>query len=214
MIKLTKEQIYGDNRMSREEKINMFEQLLQSTNRPGVDKVIKFLQDTDFYKAPASAKYHSNYDGGLMDHSMMVYSVACSFADILGEIDPEIKSQLKEDSIILSCLLHDVCKCCMYVPAKKWKKDDDNMWVQYDGYDIQDSFPIGHGEKSVIMLNRIGLELDACEMLAIRYHMGLWGETNKEFVSQQKSAIDICKLVLLVQMADHTASQMFEPTIE
>ena len=214
MIKITKEQIYGNSRLSRDEKINLFEQILQSTNRPGVDKVIKFLRDTDFYKAPASAKYHSNYDGGLMDHSMMVYSVACSFSETICEIDPEIKSQLQDDSIILSCLLHDVCKCCMYVPAKKWKKDDDNMWVQYDGYDIQDSFPIGHGEKSVIMLNRIGLELDACEMLAIRYHMGLWGETNKEFVSQQKSAIDMCKLVMLVQMSDHVASQMLEPTIE
>ena len=50
---ITKEQIVGDNRMSKQDKINLFESLLMSTNRTGMDKVIEYIRRTDFYNAPA-----------------------------------------------------------------------------------------------------------------------------------------------------------------
>ena len=87
-------------------------------------------------------------------------------------------------------------------------------WVQYDGYDIEDSFPIGHGEKSVVMLLKIGLDINPCEMLAIRYHMGFWGESNVEFKIAMKSAIKMCPLCVLIQQADYAATMIFEKEIE
>ena len=95
---ITKEQIVGVNRMSKQDKINIFESLLMSTGRTGIDKVIEYLRKTDFYDAPASAKYHSNYETGLLDHSLMVYSIAEAFFE---------KMKLKK---VLSFLLY----CMMY----------------------------------------------------------------------------------------------------
>lgn len=211
---ITKEQIVGDNRMAKQDKINLFESLLMSTGRSGMDKVIEYLRKTDFYTAPASAKYHSNYDTGLLDHSLMVYNLAEAFFEKMKMIDPELANSIPEESIIVSALLHDVCKICFYRKTIKWKKNEHNDWMQYDGYEIEDSFPIGHGEKSVIMLLKLGLDINPCEMLAIRYHMGFWGESNIEFKIAMKSAIKMCPLVVLLQQADYAATMMFEKEIE
>ena len=211
---ITKEQIVGDNRMSKQDKINLFESLLMSTNRTGMDKVIEYIRRTDFYNAPASAKYHSNYETGLLDHSLMVYNLAEAFFDKMKMIDPELAVSIPEESIIVSSLLHDVCKICFYRKTIKRKKNEHNDWMQYDGYEIEDSFPIGHGEKSVIMLLKLGLDINPCEMLAIRYHMGFWGESNTEFKIAMKSAIKMCPLVVLLQQADCAATMMFEKEIE
>ena len=211
---ITKEQIVGVNRMSKQDKINIFESLLMSTGRTGIDKVIEYLRKTDFYDAPASAKYHSNYETGLLDHSLMVYSIAEAFFEKMKLIDPELAITIPEESIIISALLHDVCKVCFYKKTVKWKKDEHNDWIQYDGYEIEDSFPIGHGEKSVIMLLKIGLELNPCEMLSIRYHMGFFGESNVEFKNAMKSSIKMCPLVVLLQQADCSATMLFENEIE
>ena len=196
---ITKEQIVGENRMAKQDKINLFESLLMSTGRAGMDKVIEYLRKTDFYNAPASAKYHSNYETGLLDHSLMVYNLAEAFFEKMKMIDPELAVSIPEESIIVSALLHDVCKICFYRKTIKWKKNEHNDWMQYDGYEIEDSFPIGHGEKSVIMLLKLGLDINPCEMLAIRYHMGFWGESNTEFKIAMKSAIKMCPLVLELQ---------------
>ena len=211
---ITKEQIVGVNRMSKQDKINIFESLLMSTGRTGIDKVIGYLRKTDFYDAPASAKYHSNYETGLLDHSLMVYSIAEAFFEKMKLIDPELAITIPEESIIISALLHDVCKVCFYKKTVKWKKDEHNDWIQYDGYEIEDSFPIGHGEKSVIMLLKIGLDLNPCEMLSIRYHMGFFGESNVEFKNAMKSSIKMCPLVVLLQQADCSATMLFENEIE
>jgi hypothetical protein len=211
---ITKEQIVGDNRMAKQDKINLFESLLMSTGRSGMDKVIEYLRKTDFYTAPASAKYHSNYDTGLLDHSLMVYNLAEAFFEKMKMIDPELAISIPEESIIVSALLHDVCKICFYRKTIKWKKNEHNDWMQYDGYEIEDSFPIGHGEKSVIMLLKLGLDINPCEMLAIRYHMGFWGESNTEFKNAMKSAIKMCPLVVLLQQADCASTMMFEKEIE
>lgn len=211
---ITKEQIVGVNRMSKQDKINIFESLLMSTGRTGIDKIIEYLRKTDFYDAPASAKYHSNYETGLLDHSLMVYSIAEAFFEKMKLIDPELAITIPEESIIISALLHDVCKVCFYKKTVKWKKDEHNDWIQYDGYEIEDSFPIGHGEKSVIMLLKIGLDLNPCEMLSIRYHMGFFGESNVEFKNAMKSSIKMCPLVVLLQQADCSATMLFENEIE
>ena len=211
---ITKEQIVGDNRMAKQDKINIFESLLMSTGRAGMDKVIEYLRKTDFYNAPASAKYHSNYETGLLDHSLMVYNLAEAFFEKMKMIDPELAVSIPEESIIVSSLLHDVCKICFYRKPTTRKHNEHNDWMQYDGYEIEDSFPIGHGEKSVIMLLKLGLDINPCEMLAIRYHMGFWGESNTEFKIAMKSAIKMCPLVVLLQQADCAATMIFEKEIE
>ena len=50
-----------------------FIKLLKETNREGMDKLIEFLENSDFFEAPASTRYHGNFKGGLVEHSMKVY---------------------------------------------------------------------------------------------------------------------------------------------
>ena len=58
----TKEQI-ADN-------IKSFEELLGSVNREGMDRLLEFIRKSDFYKAPASTRFHSSCEGGLLYHSL------------------------------------------------------------------------------------------------------------------------------------------------
>ena len=38
-----------------------FISLLRSTNREGIEEVIQFLEKSDFYKAPASTRFHGSF---------------------------------------------------------------------------------------------------------------------------------------------------------
>ena len=214
MQKITKEMIIGESRLTHQEKIQMFEDLLRSTARPGVENILQFFRTTDFYTAPASSKYHSNYDNGLLDHSLCVYALALEYIEGMERFDPEITGRFDPHSVIITCLLHDICKTCFYKKGQRWKKDESGTWVSYDSYLIEDTFPIGHGEKSVIMLQSLGFQMTAEEMLAIRYHMGTWGDESKEFAAAKTNAMKISPLVLLIQLADFSSSIIFERTIE
>ena len=194
------------------QKKELFENLLRSTNREGIESVIAFLNNTDFYTAPSSASYHSNYQGGLLDHSLLVYSTAMRYRSILLEMQPDLEERIPEESVIISALLHDVCKICFYKQTHKLIKEVNGAWESYIGYEIEDTFPIGHGEKSVIMLQNFGLKLTADEMLAIRFHMGSWDGallTNDVKFSYQ-NAMNKCPLMTIIQNADSTSSLLFE----
>ena len=41
--------------------------------REGIEKVLAWLDSTDFYTAPASTKYHLCVEGGLCQHSLNVF---------------------------------------------------------------------------------------------------------------------------------------------
>ena len=49
--------------------------LLKSINREGMDKLIEFIEKSDFFKAPASTRFHGSHEGGLLEHSMKVYEI-------------------------------------------------------------------------------------------------------------------------------------------
>ena len=55
----------------KEEFIN----LLKETNREGMDKLIDFLEHSDFFIAPASTKFHGAFEERLLQHSMKVYEI-------------------------------------------------------------------------------------------------------------------------------------------
>lgn len=41
--------------------------------RPGIDKLLAWLEKSDFYSAPASTRFHLSEYGGLLAHSLNVY---------------------------------------------------------------------------------------------------------------------------------------------
>ena len=149
-----------------------FIQILRSTGREGVDEVIAGLEALGFFEAPASTVFHLNEPGGLLQHSLNVYREAMAIREKQIEMLPDIEPRLPADSVAIGALLHDTCKAAIYKPVEKWRKDAQGRWESYRGYEVDYSdLPVGHGEKSVIMLLRWGLRMTDDEILAIRWHM-------------------------------------------
>ena len=96
-----------------EENVKLFEELLLSTKRDGIDKLLEFIRKSDFYTAPASTRFHLSCDGGLLQHSLNVYTA------LIGKYktDSLWKETLKDvpvESVISSAWLHDVCMVYVY----------------------------------------------------------------------------------------------------
>jgi hypothetical protein len=143
-----------------------FIRLLRSTNREGMEDVINFLEKSDFFKAPASTRYHGCFEGGLLEHSMKVYEL---FKDKVEKSVIEINTP--PESLIIMALLHDVCKANYYKVDYRNAKNSLGEWEKVPYYTVDDTIPYGHGEKSVMMLTEY-IKLTNEEKYAIRWHMG------------------------------------------
>ena len=73
-----------------------------------------WLDNTDFWSAPASTKFHGNFKGGLSLHTVIVIKQALEFAKPVLEnffTSPEAdKYTITAKDIFLSALVHDFCK--------------------------------------------------------------------------------------------------------
>ena len=194
-----------------------FIELLKTTNRQGIDDLVEELEDLGFFKAPASTNFHLNEDGGLVQHSLNVCKAALSMRKSMIELDDSLLEALPKDSVIIASLLHDTCKADIYKPTMKKEKNRFGMWCDVPGYDVDYSnFPLGHGEKSVIVLLRSGFELTDDEIMAIRWHMNAWDLPFQSYdiKSNFNKAKEICPLLSLVQAADCLASNLLERKVE
>ena len=189
-----------------------FIEALNATGRAGIDKVIAGLEELGFFTAPASSKYHGSVPGGLLTHSLNVFTEAKVIAETQIKLRPELAGKLPAESITIAALLHDVCKAEIYKEVLKWRKDANDKWEQYKTYAVDDtSFPVGHGEKSVIRLLRWGLELTDDEILAIRWHMsGFDIPSGGGGMANYSNAGDKCPLLAILVAADTLASKLLE----
>ena len=137
--------------------------------REGSEKLLDWLEKSDFFTAPASTRRHSAYRGGLCQHSVNVYK---RFVKLLQmEFGENWQKKISTESVAIMGLLHDVCKVGTYVEDYRNVKDENGNWVKKPYYKIEDSLPYGHGEKSVYMLSAF-MKLTREEALAINWHMG------------------------------------------
>ena len=190
-----------------------FQEKLLSTNREGMENVIKHLERLGFFTAPASTKFHLNVQGGLMQHSWNVCNTALMLREQMIQMKSELAERLSEDSVIIASLLHDVCKSNIYKETILNRKNDQGVWEKVPGYDVDYSaLPLGHGEKSVIMLLALGLKLTRDEMLAIRWHMTAWelAFQSAEQKGNLQKAREIAPLCVLIQAADGLSSALLE----
>ena len=157
-----------------------FIHLLSFVERDGVQDLLEWLESTDFYTAPASTKYHGAYAGGLLEHSLNVFRrlvKRCPAADM--------------DTLTITALLHDVCKIHLYEKTE-------------DGYRHNEQFPIGHGEKSVILILR-HMPLTDEEITAISWHMGAF-DSRAGAGRSLSQAWEKCPLALHLHLADMEAT--------
>lgn len=190
--------------------------ILDKTDRQGIDEVMDWLKVSGFFEAPASTVFHGNYEGGLAEHSFNVYTAAMRLRATALSLNPSLESELPEDSVAIASLLHDICKADIYKPTIKKRKNSFGTWESYAGYDVDYSnFPLGHGEKSAIILLRLGLDMTDAEIASIRWHMTAWDLPfqSNDIKANLNTARDKYPLCALIQLADGFASSLIEETL-
>ncbi len=208
-----------------QDNINRFENLVRSINRDGINDLMTYIREkTDFYTAPASTNYHLSCEGGLLQHSLNVYD--CLISKKSSPVWANIISKIPDESLIIMALFHDLCKVNFYTKgtknqktydpekvskAEKWKIKHDDLgdfiWETVLSYEINDTMPLGHGEKSVILINNF-MKLNTQEIFAIRWHMGFSEE--KAQYKALGEAMEKFPIVLALHEADLEASKLFE----
>ena len=175
----------------------------RSTNRGGREDLSKFIEEkTDFFTAPASTRYHGSYETGLLEHSMKVYEILKHKAK-----NNVMKMEWQDDTLIISALLHDICKVNFYKVDYRNAKNERGEWEKVPYYTIDDTIPFGHGEKSVMMLTEY-IKLTPEEKYAIRWHMGF--TEPKEQYSTIGAAFKRYPLALLLHEADLESTYFYD----
>lgn len=207
--------------MNREYNIARFEQEMSKIQRPGLDKLMGYIRSSDFYKAPASTKYHLSVPGGLLQHSLNVLD---ALRDLLikendGQREdgtPKLKyhyavagrfvATVPEESVIIMALLHDLCKTYFYTEGFRWYKDDQNKWQKAPTFNVEDRMPLGHGDKSAFIIMKY-MDLTNPELYAIWWHMGI---TDGGDPRQFGQAIEKFPIIYALHTADMIASHFME----
>ena len=179
-----------------------FIELLRSTNRENIEELIKFIQKTDFFEAPASTRFHGSREHGLVEHSLKVYEL------LLQKVKTaSIEIKTPEESLILIALLHDICKSNYYKIDYRNAKNALGVWEKVPYYTVDDTIPYGHGEKSVMMITEY-IKLTPEEKYAIRWHMGY--TEPKELYNTIGLAFTKYPIALLTHEADLEATYFFD----
>lgn len=169
--------------------------------RRGADRLLEWLETTDFFTAPASTRFHAAYEGGLVAHSINVYRVMMDKHFESGVDDPE--------SAAICTLLHDVCKAGYYDISYRNAKNADGVWEKVPYYSVNDRFPYGHGEKSVFLIERF-MKLKNDEAMAIRWHMGGFDDSCKAGSFYLANAFELYPLAVKVHLSDLEATYLYE----
>ena len=196
--------------MNIEDNRKRFEEILMATGRENMDYVIEDIDALGFFEAPASAQGHGAFPGGLLQHSLNVYDAAMVLRKNIIDVRPDLEKKIEENSIAIASLLHDVCKANFYQRVTKKRRNEVGQYEDIESYEIHDeNFPVGHGEKSVIMLLQSGLDLTDDEIYAIRWHMGGWN-LNRDDERFYRQAGKLSPLQTLIHSADTIASGLYE----
>jgi len=166
-----------------------FIEVLRLTKRQNIDQLIDWLiLETDFFTAPASSKYHLSVKGGLVEHKLSVFTTFWKL-NLLFDLG------FKLQTIIITSLLHDVCKANTYFwneEKQKYKRDD--------------TYPIGHGEKSVILIQRY-IKLTMEEIALIRWHMGPY---DNDYMRGQNYIKKVFPKIKALYFADDISTNLLE----
>lgn len=176
--------------------------------------LIDWLDQSDFWSAPASTRFHGNVKGGLSLHTFKVIEQSLIFAKPI--LENFYKSPISKDfdlsikDIFIAALAHDFCKTNFYTVEYRNTKDFAGNWIKQPFYKSKsDNRNLGHGNESVLILlksfpsyinNRTVIE-------AISRHMGFSDLSESE--GYNYSLFLQNPLVILLQLADQTAAQWF-----
>lgn len=139
----------------------------KNIHRDGINELMFWLEQSDFYEAPASTRFHESYPGGLCEHSINVYYH-------LKHLNEVYQLNVSMESIAIVALFHDLCKVnCYTVSSKNVKDEETGTWHKEPYYKWNEKNKFGgHGSKSVYIVQYY-MKLYFEEACAINCHMGI-----------------------------------------
>ena len=181
--------------------------------REGADALLNYLlsDSCDFFRAPASTRFHGAYEGGLVEHSLNVYDNLCDYLS-RKRVKDVYGFEYSAESIAIAALLHDLCKTNFYVESTRNVKEN-GVWKTVPYYTIDDRLPYGHGEKSVYIASGY-MRLTRDEAFAIRYHMGFAGAESVNAINNIGRAFEMFPLAFALSVADMEASYYIEGLVK
>lgn len=189
-----------------------FESVLLTVKRDGIEDLIDWCQTSDFYDSPASTRYHGCYPGGLVEHSLAVFDNLWNLYQFSKQLYPEKVQDLDRDSMVLVALLHDICKVNTYETYQRNVKNEQGQWEQIDCYRRNPKFSMGHGGKSVFIIQQF-IKLTAQEAQAIYWHMGGFDISNYDTLDEMGQSFNENNLAFLLHQADMMTTYITENEI-
>lgn len=160
------------------------------TEREGMEKVIRFMEGSNYFNNPASPKHHNTFRGGLAVHSWNVYQA-------FYEANEKFHLNLPSDTIVITALLHDILKCLLY-------REVNGIFTYAEDKTIWDR---GHGKHSLEIIDKF-IKLTEQERVIIQMHMGTFGLEYKDFtLSEWHNAIKIYPAVQIFAAMDMAVCQ-------
>ena len=197
-----------DMEMQRDKFLKIFD--TEIGERDGKEDLRDWLlsDECDFFTAPASTKYHGNYDGGLCEHSIDVYEMAIRLEGLYREdirkqylvLNRPYDRERFMESLTVAALFHDLCKVNFY----KTKVNGRNSVFVVDE---QLRFG-GHGSKSVYVLSKYLKDIRDEEAIAINCHMG-FSRAGDSSISVGESFKN-SPLAWIIHVADEAATFMLD----
>lgn len=164
------------------------------------DDMMEYLITNGFFTAPASTKYHGNYEGGLFEHSYAVTKFLLTLTQ-----DNHLTWKNPRSPYIVG-MFHDLCKIDQYRhPASRLITDGVLVMDSFKWEYNPDALLKGHGDKSVMLLSQFYTLTDE-EIMCIRYHMGAF--TDKSEWNDYTRAVRNYPNVLWTHQADMLASHV------
>jgi hypothetical protein len=182
--------------------------------RDGSQKLLAWLSGTDFFRAPASSKYHLACQGGLVSHSINVFKrLAEGYCAENGHLNLDAAPEIEQEKVAICGLLHDLCKVDFYDIELRNKKDENGVWQKVPTYVVNDKLPYGHGEKSVYIISGF-MRLTREESIAIRWHMGGFDDAVKGGSYSLSQAYQQFPFAVMLHIADLQATYLSEGNIK
>lgn len=96
-----------------------------------------------------------------------------------------------------------------HTETRRRKNPDTGFWEGYRAYAFRDPLPLGHGEKSLYLIQR-HMDLEPEEALAIRWHMGAYDNAVKGDGRALSAAMEATPWVWRLHQADMCAAWVDE----
>ena len=208
---LTKEQIAENKKR--------FLELISSIKIEGanIEGFLRWVEhNSDFFIAPASAKYHCDYEGGLCEHSLNVYDALVKLVEqfashfefhqdeVAGTAEEVRINHYSEDTIKIVALLHDISKANFYEQYERNVKNEAGEWVKVKDYKTREAdnrFIYGSHEQNAEYIAHTFFPLTVEEGSAIlHHHAGMSWDSAKDDIGTVYGKYPLATLLHVADM--------------